>query len=258
MGMSFAVVSLARAAEACQPSRHQVRSSGGRSLSQRDGILRLLWIRLNWNETAQIADERRLQAQGFVRMIFTGQADASGSHFTDDLSVDILAQGYKSSYVGKRGKIPVLICLQDGDHMASLSMQSGEELGGHTLTVHDHSRDLAVSRVLFILLQKCGDAHSEMLVSAVGGHEQGMALLVMPQQERSAAQDHAQTPDQSAREEHVTVDGFAMAIHITGQRVELFSSRRSFGFFGRMPEMGGPAREGIGPAFGTIVAGDLR
>src|SRR6266487_1964799 len=37
MGMSFAVVSLAGAAVACQPSRHQVRSSRGRSLSQRGG-----------------------------------------------------------------------------------------------------------------------------------------------------------------------------------------------------------------------------
>jgi hypothetical protein len=35
--------------------------------------------------------------------------------------------------------------------------------------------------VLFIALQKCGDAYSEMLVSAMGGHEQGMALLVVQQ-----------------------------------------------------------------------------
>ncbi len=41
--------------------------------------------------------------------------------------------------------------------------------------------------MLFIPLQKCGNAHGEMLVTAMGGHEQGMALLVVQQQERSAA-----------------------------------------------------------------------
>jgi hypothetical protein len=105
--------------------------------------------------------------------------------------------------------------------------------------------------VLLIPLQKCGDAHGEMLVSAMGSSEEGMAMLVMEQQERSAAQDHAQTPDQPAREKHVTVDGFAMPIHITGQR------KRPLGFLrfsDRMPELSSPARESIGEAFDTISA----
>ena len=70
-------------------------------------------------------------------------------------------------------------------------MQAGEELGGHALPVHNHSRNLAVSRVLFIPLQKCGNAHGEMLVEAQGGNAQGMALLVVQQQERAATQNHA-------------------------------------------------------------------
>ena len=146
-------------------------------------------------------------------MIFTGQADASVRHFTDDLSVNISAQGHKSSHTRKRGEIPILIRLQDGDRMASLSMQAGEERGGHALAIYDHARDLAVSRVLFIPLQKCGDAHGEMLVSAMGSDEQGMAVLVVQQQERPAAQNHAQTPNQSAWDEHLTVDRLAVSIY---------------------------------------------
>src|SRR5260370_7781621 len=80
---------------------------------------------------------------------------------------------------------------------------------------------LSVSRVLFIPFQKYGDAHGEMLVSAMGGNAQGMAVLVVQQQERAAPQNDAQTPDQSAREKHVTVDGLTMPIDIAGQRMGL-------------------------------------
>src|SRR5260221_3828642 len=113
---------------------------------------------------------------------------------------------------------------------------------------------LSVSCMLFIPLQKCGDAHGEMLVSTMGRYAEGMALLVVQQQERSATQNHAQTPDQSAWDEYLTVDRLPVAIHIAGQRIEVF------GFscvLGRMPELGGPAREGRSPAFGPIGTGHL-
>jgi hypothetical protein len=42
-------------------------------------------------------------------------------------------------------------------------------------------------RVLFIARQECGDSSGKMLVAARGGHKQRMTLLVMQQQERSAA-----------------------------------------------------------------------
>lgn len=80
-------------------------------------------------------------------------------------------------------------------------------------------------------------------------------MLVVQQQERSATQNHAQTPDQSAWDEHLTVDRLAMSIHIAGQRVGVL------GFscvLGRTPELCGPTREGLSKAFGTIGTGDLR
>ncbi len=75
--------------------------------------------------------------------------------------------------------------------------------------------------MLFIPFQKYGDAHGAMLVKAQGGNAQGMAVLVVQQQERAAPQNDAQTPDQSAREKHVTVDGLTMPIDIAGQRMGL-------------------------------------
>ena len=152
------------------------------------------------------------RAQRVVRVVLTGQADASGSHFTDELSVDIPAQGYKGSYARKRGEIPILIGLQDRDHSADARRSRRLQRAHGALAVHDHSRDLAVSCVLFIPLQKYRDAHGEMLVSAMGGNAQGMAVLVVQQQERAAPQNDAQTPDQSAGEKHVTVDGLTMPI----------------------------------------------
>src|SRR5260370_2946406 len=97
-------------------------------------------------------------------------------------------------------------------------MQTGEEFGGHALPIYDHSCDLTVIRVLLIARQECGDARSEMLVPSMGGDEQRMAVLVVEQQERSASQDDAQTPDQSARDEHLTVYRVAMAIHVARRR----------------------------------------
>src|SRR6266568_356349 len=119
IGISFAVVSLAGAAVACHPSRHQARSGSGQVTVPTRRVQCFLWIRLNRNCLAQVTDEC-YRAQRVVRVVLTGQADASGSHFTDELSVGIPAQGYKGSYARKRGEIPILIGLQDRDHMASL------------------------------------------------------------------------------------------------------------------------------------------
>jgi hypothetical protein len=112
-------------------------------------------------------------------MVFTGQTDASGSHFTDNLSVGIYAQRHKHTHLGEGGEIPILIGLQDRDYMASLRMQAGEKFGSHALPIHDYSCNLAALCVLFIPLQKCGDAHGEMLISSMSGDKQRMALLVV-------------------------------------------------------------------------------
>src|SRR5258708_40080394 len=108
MGMSFAAVSLPGAVVACQPSRHQVRSGSGQVTVPTRRDLCLFWIRPNRNRPAQIADEGYLQTQRFVRMVFTGQVDASRSHFTDDLSVGVRTQRHKGSHVGEGSEVSIL------------------------------------------------------------------------------------------------------------------------------------------------------
>ena len=85
-----------------------------------------------------------------------------------------------------------------------------------------------------------------MLVATMGGHEQGMSLLVVQQQERSAAQNHTETSDQSSWEQHIAVDRLPVAIHIAGQRRGMFGiSTGLCPFCGEMPEIGGPGGQGI-------------
>jgi hypothetical protein len=44
--------------------------------------------------------------------------------------------------------------------------------------------------MLFIARQESGDTCGEMLVATMGSDEEGMTVLVVQQQEGSAAQDH--------------------------------------------------------------------
>ena len=73
-------------------------------------------------------------------------------------------------------EVSILIGLQDRNDAASFSVQAGEKFGSHPLAIYDHWRDLAVSHVLFIQLQKCGDAHGEMLVAALNGPVHGTPM----------------------------------------------------------------------------------
>ncbi len=97
-----------------------------------------------------------------------------------------------------------------------------------------------------------------MLVSSMSGHIQRMPRLIVQQQERSAAQHHPETPDQSTRQQHIAVKRLAVAVEIAGQCLKMV---RVFGFcwfLCWMPKVRGPGCEHIGKAFGTISAGHLR
>ncbi len=87
----------------------------------------------------------------------------------------------------------------------------------------------------------------------MGGDEQGMALLVMKQHECPAAQDDAQTPNQPSRDKDLTVDRLAMPVYIAGQPL---GTLRLCSWY--MPEVGGPAGEGIREARCAIGISHLR
>src|SRR6266516_1880727 len=93
----------------------------------------LSWIRLNWNKSAQIAD---------------------------DLSVGICAQWHKRTHFGEGREIPILIGLQDRHDAASFRVQAGEKFGGHTFPVHDHLCDPTVPCALFIARKERRDSRS--------------------------------------------------------------------------------------------------
>jgi hypothetical protein len=91
--------------------------------------------------------------------------------------------------------------------------------------------------------------------AALGRDKQGMTVFVVQQEQGPAPQDDAQTPNQPSWDEGLTVDRLPVSIHIAGQRKGVFALSC---VLGRMPEPGGPAREGISEAFGPIGTGDLR
>src|SRR5258708_37587630 len=96
-------------------------------------------------------------------------------------------------------------------------MQSYQERGGHALAIYDHPCDVGVLHVLLIALKQRRNTHRQVLISPMGRDQEGMAMLVVQQEERPAPQDDAQAPDESSRNEHVTVDRLAMAVNIAGQ-----------------------------------------
>ena len=62
------------------------------------------------------------------------------------------------------------------------------------------------------------------------------ALRIVKQHQSTAPQDRTQAPDQSPRNECVSVDGLAMPINVTGERPGLFSRFTSW-----VPQLRGPA-----------------
>jgi hypothetical protein len=215
-------------------------------------VLSFLRIWGNWNAPAQVADEGYLQAQGVVRMVFTRQADASRSHFADDVSVGVCAQRHKGSHLREGGEIPILRGLQDRDHGSALRMQTGQKLCGHPFSIHNDSLDLGTLLAVFIARKDGGQSHGQMLIPSMRCSQKGMPLLVMKQHQCPAAQDHSQASDQSTGNEHFAVDGLTMSVYVTRERLRF---PRIFSFW--MPEIGRPPRQGIREAFCAARLSDL-
>jgi hypothetical protein len=93
--------------------------------------------------------------------------------------VGIGPERHKGADVRERGKIAILIGLQNRDDPASFGLEFCEKFRGHALAIHDQTRHLAVSHKLFILCQQGGNTDCQMLIAAMGADKEGMALLVM-------------------------------------------------------------------------------
>ena len=84
-----------------------------------------------------------------------------------------------------------------------------------------------------------------------------MTTLVVEQQERSAAQDDTQPPNQAARKQHIAVDGLAMSIDIAGEHMDIWRLFSSLYLPSWVPELGGPTGKGIGETVGSISMSHL-
>ena len=213
IGISFAVVSLAGAAVACHPSSHQARSGSGQVTVPTRRVRCFLWIRLNRNCPAQVTDEcYRAGHSGSSGWSSRGKLMRAGATSRMSCPWVFLLKGTKApTPENEERSRDFLVC-----KIVTTWRPCACNLARNAVAMPSRSTiirvRLSVSRVLVIPFQKYGDAHGEMLVKAQGGNAQGMAVLVVQQQERAAPQNDAQTPDQSAREKHVTVDGLTMPI----------------------------------------------
>ena len=84
-----------------------------------------------------------------------------------------------------------------------------------------------------------------------------MHRATMQQEECSAPQDNTETPNESTRDKHITVNRLAVPIDITGQCLKMVRVFSFCWFLNRMPEVRGPTGKQIGEAFGTISTGQL-
>src|SRR5258708_5758636 len=98
-----------------------------------------------------------------------------------------------------------------------------------------------------------GNPAVKCLIPSMCCRQQWMPLVVMKQDQCSAAQDRTQASDQSSRNEYIAVDGLAMSIDIAGERTPFIVTLDFW-----MPEIRCPPRQGIGQAFGSASMGHLR
>jgi hypothetical protein len=166
--------------------------------------------------------------------------------------VGVYAQGHKGANIGEGGEISILRGLQDCDDGPALRMETGQELCCHAFPIHNDSLDLCAPLVFFIARNDGGQSHGQMLIPSMRGCQQWVPLIVMKQRQCPATQDHSQASDQPTRNEHFTVNGLAMSVDVTRERLRFF---RIFGFW--MPEIGRPPRQGIREAFCAARLSDL-
>jgi len=82
-----------------------------------------------------------------------------------------------------------LIGAQHRYHRSARGNKVRQELGCHLITIHNDLRLCCFSRRLFIAGQDRRQPHSQVLVTAMGGGEPGMTLLIVQEDQGTTAQD---------------------------------------------------------------------
>lgn len=98
-----------------------------------------------------------------------------------------------------------------------------------------------------------GQPDRQMLIPTMRRDQQGMPLRIVKQHQSTAPKDRTQAPDQSPRNERVSVDGEAQPINVTGERPGLFSR-----FVSWVPQLRGPACQRVCQTLSPTRVGHLR
>jgi len=67
---------------------------------------------------------------------------------------------------------------------------------------------------LLVAGEHLGHTLSQMQIAAMGSDQEGVPLLIVQQHQRTAARNLAESPNQPARNQGLSVDRFAMPIHV--------------------------------------------
>ena len=163
-----------------------------------------------------------------------------------------MGQGDELTDLGERSESIVLIRFQEGHDTVSGLGQVSQERCGHPFTIHNEVCACCFPTRLLIASQYLRQAYCQMLVAARGGSQTRMPLLIMQKRQRPPSQNFASASDQSARDQAVGIDGFAVPIDVKTR--SSFLSRILETLF---PQMGRPGAKGGSQRFRPIGFGKL-
>src|SRR5260370_26354622 len=109
-------------------------------------------------------------------MVRSCQCNTCRSHFSQNLSMCIYGQRNKGSHLGKRSEILILVGSQDRDDRSSISVQGGQELGAHALSIHNNALDLSKHFPVFIPGADGMQSNDQMLITTMRSGDQSMSL----------------------------------------------------------------------------------
>ena len=95
-------------------------------------------------------------------------------------------------------------------------MESGKKFGSHAFAINNDSSNGQHTSLLLIARHNGMQPDGQMLIPTVSRSEQRMTVLVMQEGECPTPQNDTQTPHQSAWDQRLGVDGFAMSIDVEG------------------------------------------
>src|SRR5205823_10120525 len=103
---------------------------------------------------------------------------------------------------------------QEGHDGVSGKREVPQERCSHPFAVHNETCMNRFSPGLFITSQHLRQSHCQMLVSTRGRRQARVPVFIVQKRQRPPSQNFASASDQSARDQAVGIDGFAVPIDV--------------------------------------------